>query len=61
MYKKVADDYIDLGTKSKIHAAVIRDQCYQALHVKYAHFNLSQSQGDNGHNFNQGYFNRNDG
>ena len=37
MYKKVADDYIDLGTKSKIHAAVIRDQCYQALHVKYAY------------------------
>ena len=37
MYKKVADDYIDLGTKSKIHAAIIRDQCYQALHVKYAY------------------------
>ncbi len=37
LYKKIADDYIDLGSKSKIHAAVIRDQCYQALQVKYAY------------------------
>jgi len=37
LYKKIADDYIDLGSKSKIHNAVIRDQCYQALQVKYAY------------------------
>ncbi|MAO46795.1 MAG: ATP-dependent endonuclease [Crocinitomicaceae bacterium] len=37
LYKKIADDYLDLGSKSKIHSAVIRDQCYQALHVKFAY------------------------
>ena len=37
LFKKIADDYIDLGSKSKIHAAVIKDQCYQALQVKYAY------------------------
>ena len=37
LYKKIADDYIDLGSKSKIHSAVIQDQCYQALQVKYAY------------------------
>lgn len=37
LFKKIADDYLDLGSKSKIHAAVIRDQCYQALQVKYAY------------------------
>jgi exodeoxyribonuclease-5 len=37
LYKKIADDYIDIGSKSKIHAAVFRDQCYQALQVKYAY------------------------
>ena len=38
LYKKIADDYLDLGTKSKIHSAVIRDQCYQAFHVKVCIF-----------------------
>ena len=37
LFKKIADDYLDLRNKSKIHAAVIRDQCYQALQVKYAY------------------------
>ena len=37
LYKKIADDYMDLGSKSKIHSAVIRDQCYQSLQVKYAY------------------------
>ena len=37
LYKKIADDYIDLGSKSKIHSAVIQDKCYQALQVKYAY------------------------
>lgn len=37
LYRNISDDYYDLGSKSKIHSAVVMDECYQALQVKYAY------------------------
>lgn len=37
LYRYISDDYYDLGSKSKIHSAVVMDKCYQALQVKYAY------------------------
>ena len=37
LYRNISDDYYDLGSKSKIHSAVVMDKCYQALQVKYAY------------------------
>jgi exodeoxyribonuclease-5 len=36
LYEAVAEDYIDLGDRRRIHKAVLADPCYQALQVKFA-------------------------
>ena len=36
-YHAIASDYSNLGTKTKIHRAVVADECYQALQVKFAY------------------------
>lgn len=37
LYELVSEDYIDLGTRRKIHEAVMKDPFYNALQVKFAY------------------------
>ncbi len=36
LYEAIAEDYLDLGDRRRIHKAVLADPCYQALQVKFA-------------------------
>lgn len=36
LYEAVAEDYVELGDRRRIHKAVLADPCYQALQVKFA-------------------------
>lgn len=37
LYHAIASDYADLKTKTAIHKAILADQCYRALQVKFAY------------------------
>lgn len=37
LYEAIAQDYLHLGTKRKVHEAIMKDPFYQALQVKFAY------------------------